>query len=90
MRRADGDNAVGIARIGDAERRIALVGAVLGLEVLIAAVARRRDDDHAAVDQPFAFVATGVRPQAKLRTSCGIDRLRLAPWIVMKLCRSLT
>ena len=57
VRGADGDHAIGVAGIGDAERGIALVRAVLGLEVLVAAVAGRGDDDDAAVHQPLALVA---------------------------------
>ena len=55
--RADRDHPVGIARVRDAECCVALVRAVLGLEVLVAAVARGRHHDDAALDEPLAFDA---------------------------------
>ena len=41
----------------DAERRIAVVSAVLGLETLVSVIPGGRYDYDPAVDHPFAFVA---------------------------------
>ncbi len=66
MGRSDGDDAVRIARVGDAEGGIALVDSFLGFEVLIAVIARRRDDDHATLNQSLAFLAHWGAPAGEI------------------------
>ena len=66
MGRADGNNAVSVTRVGDAECGVALIDSFLGLEVLIAMVAGRRDDDHAAFNQSLAFLAHRCAPAGEI------------------------
>jgi hypothetical protein len=56
---ADRYHAVRVAGVGDAEGRIAFVGAVLGLKVLIAEIAGSGCNDNSAVDQVLALVTDG-------------------------------
>ena len=66
MGRPDGNNAVRIARVGDAERGVALINSFLGFEVLIAMIARRRDDDHATLNQSLTFLAHRCAPAGEI------------------------
>src|SRR4029077_5689176 len=66
MGRANGDNTVRIARVGDAERGVALINSLFGFEVLIAMITRRRDDDHATLNQSLAFLAHRCAPAGEI------------------------